>query len=292
MEVYEILNINDLPKLDTSSLTIGNFDGVHIGHRNLIEATKIDGYKTMVISFENINKGNYNLTNKEQKIEYLRQLDVDYLLIFPFEVVKNVFYNEFMKVLKKLNVKYITCGTNFRFGYKREGDIIDLKKKFKVTIFDDYFVEEEKVSTSLIKEYLMKGDIDKVNILLEKPYKIVGEVISGSKIGRKLGFPTANIDYKEYLLPKNGVYFTIAKYQDKNYLSMTNVGFNPTLNEQSKKRLEVHILDFDQEIYGETLELSFIKYLRDEKKYDSKEELINSLNETISICREYQDMIK
>ena len=100
-----------------------------------------------------------------------------------------------------------------------------------------------------------------------------------------------NIDYKDYTLPKSGVYLTIVNINDKKYLSMTNIGHNPTLNEQEKPRLEVHILDFNEEIYGEEIEISFIKYLREERKYNSKEELMKSLEETINICREYKEFI-
>ena len=133
MEVYYINNLNDLPELEKNSCAIGNFDGVHLGHRNLIENAKIDDLKTLVITFEGINKEN-SLTNTKQRIELISEMGVDYLLIFPFRIIKLVFFNEFIDILKKLKVKYITCGKDFRFGYKREGDVIDLKKKFKIIL--------------------------------------------------------------------------------------------------------------------------------------------------------------
>ena len=191
-----------------------------------------------------------------------------------------------------MRVKYITCGADFRFGFKREGDIIDLRKKFKLTVVDDYIVNRTRVSTSIIKEFIADGLIEEANNLLKAPYTICGKVVHGNKIGRKLGYPTANIEYQDYLLPKNGVYLTITTIKDIKYLSMTNIGFNPTINEQSKPRLEVHILDFNEEIYDEEIEVSFIKYLREERKFNNKEELINSLQETINICREYKSMIE
>lgn len=286
MEIFYVNHLKDLPKLESSSCTIGNFDGVHLGHRKLIEQTKIPGYRTMVITFENLNKQNYSLTNRQQKINYLEKLDIDYLIIIPFDVIKNVFYNEFIKALKSMKVKFITCGEDFRFGFQREGDIIDLKNNFKVTVFEDVLYDRQKVSTSLIKEYLIAGDLDNASNLLEKQYKIIGKVVEGNKIGRKLGFPTANIDYEGYLLPKNGVYLTNVKYKGQRYIAMTNIGFNPTINEQKQKRLEVHILDFNEEIYGEYLEITFVKYLREEKKYSSKDELVESLKQTIKICKQ------
>lgn len=292
METYYINNINDLPDLDTNSCAIGNFDGLHLGHRDLIEKAKVNGYKTLVITFENINNKSGYLTKTSQKINLIKELGVDYLVIFPFRVIKLVFFNEFIQILKKLKVKYITCGIDFRFGFKREGDVLDLRKKFKVNVIDDLLINQTRISTSLIKNFISDGYIEEANKLLKVPYTIIGEVVHGNKIGRKLGYPTANIDYLEYVLPKNGVYLTITKIKDINYLSMTNIGYNPTINEQEKPRLEVHILDFDEEIYGEEIQISFIKYLREEKRFNSKEELMNSLEETINICREYQNMIE
>ena len=291
MEIFHINDIFDLPKLERNSCTIGKFDGIHKGHKKLISETKVDGLKTLVITFEDLNKDQI-LMDTNQKAHYLEDLGVDYLLIFPFEVIKDVFYNEFIVMLSKLNVKNITCGKDFRFGYKREGDIIDLKKKFKLNILEDEVEDDIRISSTQIKYLLTEGLIEEANSLLDKPYTINGIVVEGNKIGRKLGFPTANIYYSNYTLPKNGVYLTIVTYKGKKYLSMTNIGHNPTLNAQEKTRLEVHILDFNEQIYGEELEISFIKYIREEKKYNSKDDLIKSLLDTIDICREHQNMIE
>ena len=134
MEKFYITNLADLPLLDPNSCVIGNFDGVHLGHKHLIEEAKKAGYKTSIITFENLSKNNGYLSDLDQKAKFLEELEVDYLIIFPFRVVKLTFFNEFIKILKTLKVKYITCGEDFRFGYKREGDIIDLKKHFKINI--------------------------------------------------------------------------------------------------------------------------------------------------------------
>ena len=263
-----------------------------MGHQNLIDKANISGYKRLVVTFESLSNKSGYLTNTDQKIKYLEEMGIDYLVIFPFRVIKLVFFNEFINILKKLKVKYITCGADFRFGFKREGDVLDLKKKFKVTVVDDFLVNNARISTSMIKEFIADGYINEANNLLKNPYTIVGQVVHGNKIGRQLGFPTANVDYKEYILPKNGVYLTITKYKDTKYLSMTNIGYNPTINEQEKRRLEVHILDFEEEIYGEEIEVSFIKYLREEKRFNSKDELKNSLEELINICREHENMLQ
>lgn len=292
MEVFYIENLANLPLLDTNCCAIGNFDGLHLGHKKLIEESFVEGYKRLVITFENNENKNGYLTTTDQRIKLIESLGVDYLVIFPFKVIKNVFHNEFMLILKKFKVKYICCGKDFRFGFKREGDIIDLKKYFKVTVLDDFMSNSSRISTTLIKEFITDGLIEEANKLLDYPYTICGEVIHGNKIGRKLGYATANINYSDYVLPKNGVYFAITTVRGEKYLSMCNIGFNPTLNHQNSKRLEVHILDFNTDIYGEVIEVSFVKYLREEKQYKTREELINSLDETINICREYEYMLK
>ena len=260
MEKFYITNLADLPLLDPNSCVIGNFDGVHLGHKHLIEESKKAGYKTSIITFENLNKNNIYLTNIEQKSKYLEELGVDYLIIFPFRVIQLTFFNEFIKILKLLKVKMVTCGLDFRFGFKREGDIQDLKKHFKLNLVDYKEVKRVKISSSVIKELLSEGNIELANRFLGKEYTIVGEVVPGNKIGRNLGFPTANIKYDKYLLPKNGVYLTKVKHKDNLYLGMTNIGYNPTLNAQTEKRLEVHIIGFNEMIYGDKLELSFVKF--------------------------------
>ena len=232
------------------------------------------------------------MITKEQKIKLIEELGVDYLIIFSFQAVQKVFFNEFIKMLTQINVKNIVCGDDFRFGYKREGDIVDLKKHFKVHIADYTMYNDTRVSTSIIKELICDGHVEYASQLLARDYKIIGEVIHGSKVGRKLGYPTANINYSIYLLPKNGVYVGKVKYKEKEYIGMINIGHNPTINEQKERRLEVHILDFSEEIYGEELEISFIKFIRDEERFSSKDELINRLESDYAICKNYLDMIK
>ena len=153
-------------------------------------------------------------------------------------------------------------------------------------------MNNERISSSIIKNFICDGDVEYANKLLDRYYSIVGEVVHGSKVGRKLGFPTANIGYSKYLLPKNGVYAVRVKYLDKFYIGMANIGYNPTINEQKERRLEVHILDFDKEIYGEVLEISFLKFLREERKFVSREELIKNLSLDYENCKFFLDMIK
>ena len=292
MEVFHIEYFNDLPKLEKCSCVIGAIDGLHLGHKSLInELNKFDT-KKLVISFENLKKANYQLSTTKQKVELLESLGIDYFIVFPYHVIEKVLYTEFINMLKKLKVKNIVCGEDFRFGYKREGDVIDLCNHFNVIVKDYTMYNQTRVSTSIIKEAIVDGNVELASKLLERDYSIIGEVIHGSKIGSKLGFPTANINYTNYLLPKNGVYVAKVIYDDKMYIGMANIGHNPTINEQKERRLEVHILNFDEEIYGREIEIRFIKFLREEKKFVSKEELISNLNSDYENCKKYLFMLQ
>jgi len=141
MEVFKINNLANLPLLDPNSCVIGALDGLHRGHQDLIKKAKEYGLKTLVIIFDNLKKESNYISTTEQKITFIEEMEVDYLIIFRFLAVEKVFFNEFIKILKSLKVKNIVCGNDFRFGYKREGDIIDLTKHFKVNIVD-YLVQE------------------------------------------------------------------------------------------------------------------------------------------------------
>ena len=287
MEIFHISDINDLPKLDPSSCVIGNFDGLHLGHQMLIKDGKRDNLKLTIITFEGLNKKDGYLTNTEQRIKLIESLGVDYLIVLYYPRIRLVFFHEFIKIMKKLKIKEVTCGKDFRFGYKAEGDSFDLQKHFKLKLVEFYEYNRLKVSTSVIKEMLLDGNLAEANTLLSYPYTIIGKVFSGNKIGRTLGYPTANIYYDNYLLPKNGVYVVNVIVRGIEYRAMANIGYNPTLNLQEKRRLEVHIIDFNDDIYDEEISVSFLKYLRGETKYSSKQDLINSLKETVEICRNF-----
>lgn len=288
MKIFKISDITLLPKLEPSSCVIGNFDGLHLGHQTLIKEGKRTGLKLTVITFEGLNKKMGYLTKVDQRSKLIEKMGVDYLIILNYPRVRLVFFQEFIQMMKKLKIKEVTCGKDFRFGYKAEGDTFDLQKNFKLKLLDYYTYDSLKVSTSIIKELLVDGLLDTANKLLSYPYTIIGKVFNGNKIGRTLGYPTANIDYDNYILPKNGVYVVKVTLKEKEYLGMANIGINPTLNLQHKNRLEVHIIDFNEDIYDEIIEVSFLKYLREETKYNSKEELIESLKETVQLCRNYQ----
>ncbi|MEZ0180446.1 riboflavin kinase ['Camptotheca acuminata' phytoplasma] len=189
---------------------------------------------------------------------------------------------EFIQLLQKYHVKRVIITKKSRFGKNQQGNYKDLEKFFIVETVDlIYLIDEnqtkQKISTSYIKTQLTKGNIKLVNQALDRPFKIKGKVIYGNQMGRTLGFPTANIDYHRYYLPKNSVYIVLVYFQNKKYLGTANIGNRPTFNFSSKPSLEVYIHQFQKNIYSENLELEFYNLLRSEQKFLSATELIQQI---------------
>lgn len=274
MEIFNIDKLIKLPKLEISCATIGNFDGVHKAHKVLINETKKYGFKSLVITFDDLGKD--DIISLEQKIKLIEDLNVDYLIILKFEDFKNMFYYEFNKMLKKLKVKRVVIGKDFRYGFKNEGDYIDLDNKFEVDIIDDFLEKDEKISSTKIRNLLKTSNISAANNLLGYNYYLEGVVVSGNALGRTIGFPTANLDCKTLL--SGGVYKTITTINDKKYNSITNIGYNPTFNQQEEMKIETNIIDFNDNLYDLVIKVEFISKIREEIKFTSKEELIEQLN--------------
>lgn len=276
-------------------IALGSFDGLHIGHMNLVEKTvelaKTSSFKSMVYTFINhplsvINselKPKHIITNK-YKEELLSNSGIDFLNFITFDI-------EFMKIdpssfieqlITKYNVKGIIVGFNYRFGFKNLGDVdlltrLSIKHGFELHVIDPVKLKGDVVSSSRVRELIYEGDIIKANQYLSRPYMLEGEVIHGKHLGRTIGFPTANIDYdKNQILPQGGVYYTIVEVNNIKYKGITNIGYNPTTND-NKLSVETYILRFDEMIYGEIIKLYFIKKIRDEKKFDSLNDLVNQL---------------
>lgn len=273
-------------------IALGSFDGLHLGHRALvqkaIEVAKKNKGKSMIYTFKNhplsiINKEIMPklLMDNDMKIRVLEHIGVDYLSLINFS-------REFMEIspedfisniVENYNAKGIIVGFNYRFGYKNLGDITLLKKlsvkyNFKLYVINPIKQNNELISSSRIRNIISEqGDIKKANSMLYVPFSVEGKVVRGRQIGREIGFPTINLDYnKDYVIPKGGVYSTIVKYKDKFYKGVTNIGYNPTVENQ-KLSIETHILDFNNNIYDETIRVYFTGRIRDEKKFDSLEEL-------------------
>lgn len=292
MKIVSIKNIEDFREIrEPLACTIGNFDGFHLGHQKLMESLMNSQLSKMVISFENLPKYHTYFMSMEDKIKVLEPYGIDYLIFLSFPLIQMMFPNEFMTILAKMGIKEVYCGRDFRFGYQREGDLIDLKRKFSVIVVEDVYLDSEKVSTSKIRNDLNEGLVEEATKQLGRFYSIQGIVCHGNKIGRTLGFPTANLEVHQYYMPKHGIYVCLVSFQGRKYLGMLNIGNNPTLNKQENLRFEVHIFNFTKEIYGEKLSVELVSFLREEEKFDSKEALILQMADDYQRCLMYQHLL-
>jgi len=288
-------------------LALGSFDGLHMGHMGLInktiELSKLNNVKSMVCTFKNhplsvINKAKAPklIMDNDTKLKLLESLKVDVVNLVTFNnVYMKISPEDFIiNMVKHYNVQGIIVGFNYRFGFKNTGDIKLLKKYssklgFELHVINSVTYDNEVVSSSRIRGLIQDGKISEANNMLLKPFMLKGTVVRGKQLGRKLGFPTANLHCDEsFILPRYGVYYTIAEYNNRFYKGMTSVGLNPTVQLKAKTIfIETYILDFNKNIYGEGLKLYFIKRMRDEFKFNSLEELTEQLiNDKIFIENE------
>jgi riboflavin kinase/FMN adenylyltransferase len=199
-------------------------------------------------------------------------------------------------LLNKLGAKLVVAGFDYRFGYRGQGDAellkeFGMKYGFKVVIIHPIKIDHITVSSTLIRKYVAAGDMESVFRLLGRHYSITGEVLDGRRIGRRIGFPTANLLPEEYLImPQNGVYITKTLYNNEFYSSLTNIGMNPTFGGISRVSAETHILNFDMDIYRSSIEVFFLAKLRDEIKFNSGEELAEQIRLDIQAAKEYFDL--
>ncbi|MDY0074511.1 MAG: bifunctional riboflavin kinase/FAD synthetase [Acholeplasmataceae bacterium] len=267
------------------TITIGNFDGLHLGHQQLIERVlSYPDTKHGVMTFDPhpssvLRRQPFRtLTQKDDKIDLFAKYPLDYAFIVTFDPsFSELRIDQFIDFLRRISVRRIVIGRDARFAYRGEGTIAHLKKYFFVDVVEDLVYNHTRVSTTYIKDFLSTGDLGSARKLLNRHYDIKGIVVHGNKIGNKLGYPTANIDYDNYYLPKSGVYYVKVIIDNKLYHAMANIGNNPTLNFSFEKRLEIYILDFNQQIYGKKIDIIFMHYLREELKFRNKKELIEQL---------------
>lgn len=291
MEVFHIKQSSDLV-LNDSVCAIGFFDGLHLGHQELLKRVeKLSNefnLKKALMTFSSHPKsilGNEDvkyLMSLDDKIKILENRGFDYLFIIDFNIdIANMLPEDFINdFLINNHIKHIVCGFDFHFGKKGIGSAKDFIEddRLEVDVIDKYVIDDLKVSSSLIKELLLDGKIDKANYLLSRPYSITGEVIYGLQNGRKIGFPTANIKLNDYVPLKRGVYGVYLLLDNKKYLAMANIGLNPTVGKIDCLSLEVNIFDFDEDIYGKEVTVNFIFRVRDEKCFSSLDELKKQLH--------------
>ncbi len=302
-------SLDTIKHIGPSSIALGTFDGLHRGHmeliKKLIQTCKSNNLTSIVYTFSNhpreitSNKNNTKkIISNTQKVELFKNTGIDILVFVDFdELHKNIEAENFVRkiLINKLNMKSMVVGFDCRFGKNAQGDLNTLKLlsqeyKFDVEVVQPIMIQDEIISSTLIRFYLTEGEIEKANYFLNRNYEIHGKVIKGKQLGKKLGFPTANILSTDNLcLPKSGVYATKTYINDKFYYSVTNVGVNPTFN-QTNHNIETYIFNFDKNIYNQEIRVCFYKRLRDELKFDNIQELCNKINEDILITKKYFDI--
>jgi len=303
IKFYNNFKISNIHK--NSILLVGNFDGLHLGHQKLFKLAKKYkkkfNLKIGVITFEPMPKmyfnkklTNFRISNILQKIKFLEKLESDFVITKKFDkkFSKMKSYNFIKEILyKKLKAKYIFVSNNFRFGHKREGNVNELinnekRYNYKIIKPKPLKLKNKIISSTLIRKLLSNGKIEFVNKLLNRNWSIYGEVEKGRQLGKKIGFPTCNIDIKDYVVAKPGVYAVKIYLKNRNFplRGIANLGYRPTFN-QKKILLEVHIFNFNENLYNKYLTIELINFIRKEKKFKNINQLKKQINLDLKIAK-------
>ena len=290
-------DLNDLAEFKNSVVTIGTFDGVHLGHQKILnklknEANDIHGESLLFTFYPHprmvIFPESHNLKliqTIDEKIESLREFGLDNLIIYPFtKEFSRLTAFEFVRdiLVDKLKVKKLVIGYDHQFGRNREGDIEFLRETanifdFEVIEISAEEIDEVNVSSTKIRNSIMDGNIARANEFMGKPFQVQGKVVQGKKLGREIGYPTINLQLnnEHKIMPLDGVYAVQVHIAGSKHFGMMNIGINPTINDQYKeeKKYEVHLFDFDQNLYDENVIVLFRKFIREEKTFDNLDAL-------------------
>jgi riboflavin kinase/FMN adenylyltransferase len=299
MQIYRHIDDLNLSHRD-SVVTLGNFDGIHLGHqaliRNAVQDARRRGLVSVVLTFEPHPlrvlapaRAPKMLLAHKDKMQIMQSLGVDCIVIQQFDLsFAAIPAEEFVQrvLLNRLKARKIWIGKDLRFGKGRAGDINTLKRwgvqsGFEVGIVEPIMVKDERVSSSRIRQFISDGRVDEVEPMLGRYHFVSGRVVAGHHRGRELGFPTANISTKTETIPQDGIYATLFHIGERRLLSVSSVGLNPTFDE-GVRTIESFILDFEDQIYGEAVKLSFIKRIREERKFPSVEELSEQIRHDVS----------
>lgn len=293
-------------QFDNTAIALGKFEGLHKGHQlllNEIKKCQEEGYTGVMFTFDvppkKILEGQIQkvIYTKEERCKILEKFGLDVLIEYPFtkefasqtpeEFIANI-------LVGKLGVKVIVVGEDFHFGYKRSGNIEILQKLsakygYELKVIKKLQMDGRDVSSTRVREYTEKGEMEKINKMLGFPFSVYGPVVHGRQLGRKvLGMPTANqVPDKEKLLPPNGVYVARVIYDGEVYYGISNIGVKPTIDKNFQTGLETYIFDFDKDIYGEEIEVQLLYYKRPEQKFDSLEELAKQMKRDGEYGKEY-----
>ena len=289
MKVYNNLDIKNSHK--NSVIAIGNFDGIHKGHKKVLEQAKkkarnnkiafgVVTFEPLPVMFFNSKLKNHRINSLNQKVEQLKRLKIDFLVLIRFnksfsslsadKFIRNVIYN-------KIRSKYVFVSNNFKFGKNRKGNTQTLKYyenvyNYKTIITNPLLNLKKTISSSLIRKKISLSKINEANKLLNRNWCVEGKVVKGKKRGRKIGFPTCNINLNDYIVPRLGVYSVIAETNSFRKKGIANVGYRPTFNGQNLL-LEVNIFGINKNLYNKVIKVDFLKFIRAEKKFKNLEHL-------------------
>ena len=291
-------------------VTIGQFDGLHIAHVSLISKTieiaKSKGLKSGLITFDphpdfvlKKDLSNTYVTPFQEKLKLINELGLDYLIVIKFNLeIASMEPSDFVNnILLANNVKEVVVGFDFRFGKKGSGlarDITSLSKNLiKTHIIEEIKYHNEKIGTTLVRNLLKLGKTNEVYQLLGRFYKFTGEVVRGNQVGRTIDLPTANFKVdKDFAKILPGVYAVRVTVDEKQYLGIANLGFNPSFNQSESMSFETHIFDFSDDIYGKHIDVELVEYLRGEVKFDTKEAFLDQISKDKESAKNISEKFK
>ena len=308
--IHYIKNVDDLKKISNNKdhvITIGVFDGVHKGHQSLIanleNSLLEDNYNSTLVTFQNspfhfikkINDNNFYLSTIEEKTEILNRFRLDQIIIIEFnEKINQTTANEFLNILtSNLKMKKLFVGPDFAFGKNREGNIKYLNEnqkslKCELRVAEAFKQHKQIISSTKIKQLISTGDIQLANSYLGRPYNLSGYVIRGEGRGKNLNMPTANIDYNlKKILPIDGIYSSKVIINKEEYIGALSIGNNPTFGQNNDKSVEVHLIDFKDDIYGEFINIKIYKHMRDQIQYNDTATLMIQMQKDLIDIKEY-----
>lgn len=294
----ETITLKQAKKIDFNNLSVvlGTFDGLHLGHKALINAAKKHNGSTIAFTFDALPIDLFKSRHKpmqlftlQEKIKAFEETSIDYLCITHFDdELANMDKYDFEKLLvEAFSPVNVIAGYNYTYGRHAEGTANILLKDsallgFNVEVIPKVLISGIPVSSTKIREFLWSGNIEKANSLLGYSFSMSGKVVLGKNIGKSLGFPTANICIaKEKIVPKSGVYSVLVRVGNESYCGVCNIGVNPTVIKDANQSIEAHIIDFDREIYDENIILTFNNHIRDEICFESKEQLSKQIKKDI-----------
>ena len=292
MKIYDNFGKDDSITSDVEVTCIGAFDGVHKGHIELINKTKEINKNFQIVTFYEIPKLYFDkslkpLLDNKNKNNIFNDIKPTNLIYLKFDEINQLSSDEFLKYLDiNLRTKKIVVGKDFKFGKNRSGDVDNIISYFgkdNVILLSDYIIDNEKVSSTKIRNFLDTGNIQKANNFLGREYELSGLVVKGKKLGSKIGFPTANLQLNNDLyLPKFGVYEISCKVNGNLFKGILNIGITPTVLNSKKVKIEAHLFNFNENIYDKNIVIQLKKFIREEIKFNSIDDLIKQINIDIS----------